>query len=117
VLCLVARAPQFGGLHDAAIHRREGRCARGIPQPRRGGEGRLLQTPAGALRERFPAQDGTQPGDPRKAAEAIIKAVRDESSPLRLPLGQQAVSRIRAKLEGQLADLRAWEKVSLDTSY
>jgi NAD(P)-dependent dehydrogenase (short-subunit alcohol dehydrogenase family) len=75
------------------------------------------QTPAGALRERFPAQDGTQPGDPRKAAEAIIKAVRDESSPLRLPLGQQAVSRIRAKLEGQLADLRAWEKVSLDTSY
>ena len=74
-------------------------------------------TPAGALRERFTAQHGDQPGDPRKAAEAIIAAVRDDSSPLRLPLGQAAVTRIRAKLEAQLADLQAWEKVSLDTAY
>jgi NAD(P)-dependent dehydrogenase (short-subunit alcohol dehydrogenase family) len=74
-------------------------------------------TPAGVLRERFALQDGSQPGDPRKAAEAIIKAVRDESSPLRLVLGEQAVTRIRAKLEGQLADLRAWEKISLDTDF
>jgi len=74
-------------------------------------------TPAGTLRERFGTQDGTQPNDPVRAAEAIILAVRDESSPLRLPLGPEAVTRIRAKLRGQLADLEAWEKVSLDTRF
>ncbi|GAA0363327.1 SDR family oxidoreductase [Actinoallomurus spadix] len=74
-------------------------------------------TPAGALRGRFSAQDGTQPNDPAKAAEAIIKAVDDDDSPLRLPLGPEAVERIRQKLRRQLADLDAWEQVSLDTRY
>jgi len=74
-------------------------------------------TPAGTTRQRFSEAAGNQPNDPVRAAEAIILAVRDESSPLRLPLGQEAVTRIRAKLRGQLADLEAWEKVSLDTRY
>ncbi|MBO0850582.1 MAG: SDR family NAD(P)-dependent oxidoreductase [Pseudonocardia sp.] len=74
-------------------------------------------TPVAALRERFARQDGAQPNDPRLAAEAIIRAVRDGSSPLRLPLGPEAVTRIRDKLNRQLADLAAWEKVSLDTRY
>jgi NAD(P)-dependent dehydrogenase (short-subunit alcohol dehydrogenase family) len=74
-------------------------------------------TPAGALRGRFSAQDGAQPNDPLRAAEAIILAVRDASSPLRLPLGPEAVERIRAKLRGQLADLEAWEKLSRDTRF
>ncbi|MDT7679303.1 MAG: hypothetical protein QOD82_7205, partial [Pseudonocardiales bacterium] len=37
--------------------------------------------------------------------------------PLRLPLGPEAVSRIRQKLRSQLADIEAWEKVSLDTRF
>ena len=74
-------------------------------------------TPAGTLRGRFSAQDGVQPNDPVRAAEAIITAVRDPSSPLRLPLGPEAVDRIRAKLRNQLADLEAWEKLSRDTRY
>jgi NAD(P)-dependent dehydrogenase (short-subunit alcohol dehydrogenase family) len=74
-------------------------------------------TPAGALRQRFAAQDGVQPNDPAKAAEAIIKAVDDADSPLRLPLGPEAVERIRQKLRRQLADIDAWEHVSLDTRY
>lgn len=74
-------------------------------------------TPAGALRERFGQQAGVQPNDPRRAAEAIIRVVRDESAPLRLPLGPEAVTRIREKLRRQLADLDAWEKISLDTRY
>jgi NAD(P)-dependent dehydrogenase (short-subunit alcohol dehydrogenase family) len=74
-------------------------------------------TPAGALRARFGAQAGVQPNDPVRAADAIIRTVRDDSAPLRLPLGPEAVDRIRAKLRGQLADLDAWEKVSLDTRF
>jgi NAD(P)-dependent dehydrogenase (short-subunit alcohol dehydrogenase family) len=79
--------------------------------------GDYRDTPAGTLRARFAAQDGVQPNDPARAAEAIITAVRDASSPLRLPLGPEAVDRIRAKLQGQLADLDAWEKLSRDTRY
>jgi NAD(P)-dependent dehydrogenase (short-subunit alcohol dehydrogenase family) len=74
-------------------------------------------TPAGALRERFREQDGTQPNDPRRAAEAIIDAVGDEDAPLRLPLGPEAVTRIREKLRLQLTDLEKWEAVSVDTRY
>lgn len=74
-------------------------------------------TPAGAMRARFRDQDGKQPNDPVRAAEAILTAVDDKDSPLRLPLGPEAVNRIRAKLTAQLADLERWEKVSLDTRY
>ena len=74
-------------------------------------------TPAGALRERFSAQDGVQPNDPARAVAAIIGAVNDERSPLRLPLGPEAVDRIRQKLRQQLADLERWEAVSIDTRY
>ncbi|GAA3579753.1 oxidoreductase [Amycolatopsis ultiminotia] len=74
-------------------------------------------TPAGLLRERFSAQNGNQPNDPVRAAEAIVKLVDTPDAPLRLPLGPEAVDRIRAKLEQQLADLAAWEAVSTDTRY
>jgi NAD(P)-dependent dehydrogenase (short-subunit alcohol dehydrogenase family) len=74
-------------------------------------------TPAGQLRARFSDQDGAQPNDPRKAVEAIIRVVDDPSAPLRLPLGPEAVRRIREKLTRQLADLDAWEAVSLDTRF
>jgi NAD(P)-dependent dehydrogenase (short-subunit alcohol dehydrogenase family) len=74
-------------------------------------------TPAAALRDYFSRQDGAQPNDPAKAATAILRAVDDPSSPLRLPLGPEAVTRIRAKLRGQLSDLDAWEAVALDTRY
>lgn len=75
------------------------------------------ETPAGRLRENFGKQDGAQPNDPARAAAAIIHAVREPTSPLRLPLGPEAVRRIREKLQQQLADLQAWEPVSLDTRY
>jgi len=74
-------------------------------------------TPAGALRARFSDQDGTQTGDPARAAAAIVATVRAESAPLRLPLGREAVTRIRAKLVAQLADLDACADLSLSTAY
>ncbi|HJP79463.1 MAG TPA: oxidoreductase [Pseudonocardiaceae bacterium] len=74
-------------------------------------------TPAGGLRTRFRDQDGNQPNDPARAAEAIILLVDRADSPLRLPLGPEAVTRIRAKLTAQLDDLAAWEEVSMNTRY
>jgi len=69
--------------------------------------------PAGALRKRFAEDNGAQPGDPARAVEAIIDAVRSPSAPLRLPLGRAAVDRIRAKLQQQLVDLDACAKVAI----
>jgi NAD(P)-dependent dehydrogenase (short-subunit alcohol dehydrogenase family) len=74
-------------------------------------------TPAGALRRRFRDQDGAQSGDPVRAAAAIVATVRADSAPLRLPLGREAVTRIRAKLAAQLADLDACAELSLSTAY
>jgi NAD(P)-dependent dehydrogenase (short-subunit alcohol dehydrogenase family) len=69
--------------------------------------------PAGALRARFATDHGRQAGDPVRAVEAIIDVVRSPSAPLRLPLGRSAVERIRAKLQGQLADLEACAEVAI----
>ena len=74
-------------------------------------------TAASELRKRFPEQDGAQPNDPARAAEAVLQAVYSNNPPLRLPLGPEAVRRIREKLKNQLADIDDWEKVAVDTRY
>jgi len=74
-------------------------------------------TPAAALRESMAAQDGQQPGDPALAATVILQWVDDPTAPLRLPLGERAVSRIRAKLTAQLADLDHTEPVAVATAF
>ncbi|MEV5651389.1 oxidoreductase [Nocardia sp. NPDC052254] len=72
-------------------------------------------TPGGDLRARFSQQDGRQPNDPDKAAAAIIAVVDAPEPPLRLPLGPEAVTRIRAKLRDQLTAIDEWEALALDT--
>lgn len=75
------------------------------------------ETPAGALRARFRVQHGKQPNDPVKAAELIVDLAGDDRTPLRLPLGPEAVGRIREKLQRQLADLDQWESTLIETRY
>lgn len=60
--------------------------------------------------------DGTQPGDPAKAAAAIVEAVGSDAPPLRLALGGDAVDAIRAKHETLASELTAWEKLSRSTA-
>ena len=59
--------------------------------------------------------NNTQGGDPRKAAEAIEKALDADATPLRLQLGDDAVSSVRAHAETLLADIARWERVATDT--
>jgi NAD(P)-dependent dehydrogenase (short-subunit alcohol dehydrogenase family) len=59
--------------------------------------------------------NGTQEGDPAKAARAIDCALRAETTPLRLQLGADSVLSIRAHAEQLLSDLASWEAVALDT--
>jgi NAD(P)-dependent dehydrogenase (short-subunit alcohol dehydrogenase family) len=60
---------------------------------------------------------GTQAGDPRKAAAAIVRALEAEQTPLRLQLGADAIDAVRGHAQVLLADLTAWEAVSAATAY
>jgi short-subunit dehydrogenase len=60
---------------------------------------------------------GHQPGDPVKAAKAIIKITNSDNPPLRLALGKVAIDAIRAKLQSMEEEIEEWEKVGLDTSF
>jgi NAD(P)-dependent dehydrogenase (short-subunit alcohol dehydrogenase family) len=71
----------------------------------------------GPTRAFIDGMDGTQPGDPRKAAAAIITALDAAAPPLRLALGADAVDAIRAKHEQLSADLDRWETLSRDTAF
>jgi NAD(P)-dependent dehydrogenase (short-subunit alcohol dehydrogenase family) len=70
----------------------------------------------GPTRAAVDGMDGSQPGDPAKAASAIIRAVGDPAAPLHLALGDDAVDAIRAAQDGRRADLEAWEQVSRSTA-
>jgi NAD(P)-dependent dehydrogenase (short-subunit alcohol dehydrogenase family) len=71
----------------------------------------------GATRRFVENGDGTQPGDPAKAASAIRTALAAETTPVRLPLGGDAVDGIIAHLDSVRAEVAAWEKVSRGTDF
>ena len=71
---------------------------------------------AGATRAAAAAMDGTQQGDPRKLAAAILAALDASDAPLHLAVGGDAVDTIRAAQDRKRADLEAWEEVSRDTA-
>jgi NAD(P)-dependent dehydrogenase (short-subunit alcohol dehydrogenase family) len=64
-----------------------------------------------AVRNNLAADDGKQPGDPAKAAAAILLALDSADPPLRLALGNDAVDAISDSLESAKAELAAWERV------
>jgi NAD(P)-dependent dehydrogenase (short-subunit alcohol dehydrogenase family) len=71
---------------------------------------------AGVTRAAVDQMDGSQPGDPDKAASAILEAITARQAPLRLALGDDAVDAIRAKHDQLRADLDNWERLSRSTT-
>ena len=67
----------------------------------------------GATRAYVENEAGSQAGDPAKAARAIVAAVEAGAPNLRLPLGADAVSAIRAKLAQVASDVDSTERVAL----
>ena len=60
---------------------------------------------------------GRQPGDPAKAAEAIIAAVASDTPPLRLVLGKYAHDKTRRTVADAEKERAAWEHVGLPTEF
>jgi NAD(P)-dependent dehydrogenase (short-subunit alcohol dehydrogenase family) len=84
------------------------------------GPGALLQSAAipayegtvGPVRTTLQNDDGKQPGDPAKAAAAILTALDAEHTPLRLPLGNDAADAISANLDTARTEFATWEAVA-----
>lgn len=60
---------------------------------------------------------GNQPGDPVRAAKAIIQVVESENPPLRLLLGAAALRGARNKLEELRKDFDTWETVTAGADF
>jgi NAD(P)-dependent dehydrogenase (short-subunit alcohol dehydrogenase family) len=72
---------------------------------------------AGANKETIRGYSGNQPGDPVRAAAAIIKAVESTDPPLRLLLGVAALNGARNKLKVLQKDFDAWEETSTGADF
>ncbi|MEU3962424.1 oxidoreductase [Streptomyces buecherae] len=70
---------------------------------------------AGPVRTALAEHDGRQPGDPVKAAKAIVDITEVAEPPLRLQLGADAIERVEAKLELVRRELDQWRHVALST--
>ncbi|KQY13590.1 short-chain dehydrogenase [Massilia sp. Root133] len=60
-------------------------------------------------------KSGKQPGDPAKAARAILAVIEADAPPTHLLLGSDALQLVRGKLADLGRDLDAWEEVSVST--
>lgn len=56
---------------------------------------------------------GNQPGDPVRAAQAIIKIAETPDAPVRLFLGAGALKGIRNKIDEMKKDIDAWEETTV----
>ncbi|MEU4062353.1 oxidoreductase [Streptomyces wedmorensis] len=72
---------------------------------------------AGPVREALIHHNGRQPGDPAKAARAVVDITEVADPPLRLQLGADAVERVEAKLDLVRRELDAWRHEALATGF
>ena len=72
---------------------------------------------AGANRRNLRGYSGRQPGDPVRAAEAIIKAVEAEKPPLHLLLGKAALKGANLKLEMLREQIDAWAETTIGADF
>ena len=72
---------------------------------------------AGAVRRELRELSGKQPGDPVRAASAIIQAVEAPDPPLHLLLGKDALRLAREKLDALHRDFDTWQNVTVGADF
>ncbi len=72
---------------------------------------------AGKRRAATRSTSGSQPGDPAKAAAAIVKAVEAKEPPLRLLLGTSALKIAYDRLDALRANFDAWADVTTSVDF
>jgi NAD(P)-dependent dehydrogenase (short-subunit alcohol dehydrogenase family) len=72
---------------------------------------------AGKRRAQVAADSGRQPGDPARAAQAIIAAVEAKVPPSNLVLGKPGLEAVRTKLTRLQNDLNNWEATTVGADF
>lgn len=72
---------------------------------------------AGARRRLIQGYSGRQPGDPARAADAIIATVETTEPPLHLLLGRAAVEMVEGKLKTFAAEMSRFQDLSLGADF
>lgn len=67
------------------------------------------------IRSAREAKSGHQPGDPVKAAQAVLQVIDSDAPPRHLLLGSDALQLVRAKLASMVGSIDAWEQLSRST--
>jgi hypothetical protein len=62
-------------------------------------------------------EDARQPGDPARAAQAIITAIQSPDTPSMLLLGTDALTWFRDAMKELSTDVDAWEQTSVSTDF
>lgn len=63
------------------------------------------------------AKSGNQPGDPARAAQALLALVDAPAPPARLFLGADALLLVEQKLDAMRAEITAWDALSRSTDF
>jgi len=63
------------------------------------------------------AKSGNQPGDPAKAAQALLTIIASDTPPTRLFLGEDALGLVDQKLGAMKAERDEWDALSRSTSF
>lgn len=72
---------------------------------------------AGRRRREIASYSGTQPGDPARAAEAVITALQASNPPEHLVLGRDGYERVEQQLHSMLKNMSKWRNLSLSTDF
>ena len=72
---------------------------------------------AGARMKGTADVSGKQPGDPARAAEAMIRITEVENPPRHLVLGAFGIDAVTAKLKASLAEIEQWRDTGLATDF
>jgi NAD(P)-dependent dehydrogenase (short-subunit alcohol dehydrogenase family) len=63
------------------------------------------------------AKSGIQPGDPAKAAQALLTLIEAPQPPARLYLGDDALGLVGQKLDAMKTEIAAWDALSRSTNF
>lgn len=69
----------------------------------------------GPIRQARKEKSGKQPGDPAKAAHAMLALIDSQNPPTHLLLGSDALSLVRQKLAALGKEIEQWEKLTRST--
>jgi NAD(P)-dependent dehydrogenase (short-subunit alcohol dehydrogenase family) len=72
---------------------------------------------AGRRRREIAGSSGRQPGDPVRAAEAVMKVLESPMPPAHLVLGRDGVENAERQLRSMLSDIDRWRQTSLAADF